>query len=264
MKQDPKAAAEAKEVVAQAEKLKKQQDLEKQLRELEKKRLEAEKQVKEAAALAKKAEEDKIKAEADLAAEEKKKAAMAKKVDNAAKDMSDKLVEGLKAEANPATSPQTESPAKKEADVAKKDDGLSEADKAKKEKQRPKVDAVIKKCETKKEAAAELFKLGQYGEAVKEYKKALASLESCGEDFPLFAKEVAQLEATIFNNMAVCCKKELNSKQEVEFTTKVVDRAAHIDDPSVLLKAYLRRGLAYEQMEKFFEARQDMNKVRGI
>lgn len=38
---------------------------------------------------------------------------------------------------------------------------------AKKEKQRPKIDKIIEKCEAKKNDAAEKFKLGQYGDAVK-------------------------------------------------------------------------------------------------
>jgi hypothetical protein len=49
-------------------------------------------------------------------------------------------------------------------------------------------------------------------------------LESAVEDFPLFKQELNQIEATIFNNIAACHKKELNSKLEIEFTTKVVDR----------------------------------------
>jgi tetratricopeptide (TPR) repeat protein len=133
-----------------------------------------------------------------------------------------------------------------------------------KEKQRPKVDEVIRKCEDKKSKAAEAFKLGQYGEAVEHYKKAISSLESLIEDFPLFKREITQMEATLFNNIAVCCKKELNSKQEVEWTTKVIDRIEFIDDSNVILKAYLRRGLAYEQMEKFLQAREDMRSVREI
>jgi hypothetical protein len=31
------------------------------------------------------------------------------------------------------------------------------------------------------------------------------------------------MEATIFNNIAACAKKELNSKMEVEYTTKVIE-----------------------------------------
>jgi len=57
------------------------------------------------------------------------------------------------------------------------------------EKQRPKVDAVFAKVEKKKKTAADVFKLGQYGEAVKSYKSATEVLEESLEDFPLFKVE---------------------------------------------------------------------------
>lgn len=104
---------------------------------------------------------------------------------------------------------------------AEKDKALQE----KKQKQQPKIDKVLKKCDDYKNQAAELIKVGQYGEAVKVYKKATAALESAVEDFPLFKQELSQSEASIFNNIAVCHKKELNSKLEIEFTSKVIDRA---------------------------------------
>ena len=72
------------------------------------------------------------------------------------------------------------------------------------------------------------------------------------------------MEATIFNNMAACCRKELNSKQEIEYTSKVISRAEHISDASVLLKAYLRRGLAHEELEKFQQAKADMLSVKQL
>ena len=40
------------------------------------------------------------------------------------------------------------------------------------EQQRPKIDNIIQKVETKKTSAAEQFKLGQYGDAVKAYQQA--------------------------------------------------------------------------------------------
>ena len=67
---------------------------------------------------------------------------------------------------------------------------LSAADQAKYNKQKPKVDAVLKKVETKKTDAADKFKLGQYGEAIKSYKAAINVLESAIEDFPLFKKDL--------------------------------------------------------------------------
>jgi len=140
----------------------------------------------------------------------------------------------------------------------------SAAELAKKEKQKPKVDKVLKKCDDRKSKAAELFKLGQYGEAVKQYKSAIDVLESAVEDFPLFKQELISIEATIFNNLAACCHKELNSKSEIEYTTKVIERQQYLTDSSVLLKAYLRRGLAYEQQEKFLPAKEDMLSVKQI
>jgi len=66
------------------------------------------------------------------------------------------------------------------------------------------------------------------------------------------------MEATIFNNIAACSKKELNSKMEVEYTTKVLELAPYLSEVNVVLKAFLRRGLAYEQMEKYLQAKEDM------
>lgn len=48
-------------------------------------------------------------------------------------------------------------------------------------------------------------------------------LDDCMEDFPLFKSDMAQLQASIFNNMAACSKKELDHKAEIQYTTKVVD-----------------------------------------
>lgn len=123
---------------------------------------------------------------------------------------------------------------------------MSEVDQKKYDKQRPKIDAVLKKQDAKKEQAAEKFKVGQYGEAIKIYKSAAESLEIAIEDFPLFKQELIQYEATIFNNLAACCNKDMNSKLEIEYTTKVIDIAHHLTDTKLVLKAFLRRGLAYE------------------
>jgi tetratricopeptide (TPR) repeat protein len=142
--------------------------------------------------------------------------------------------------------------------------GLTPEEKAKKDKQRPKVDKFMSKVDAKKEKAAELFKLGQYGEAVNFYKQATEMLESAIDDFPLFKQELNMVEATIFNNIAACCKKELNSKMEIEYTTKVIDKQEYLTDKNVLLKAYLRRGLAYEQLEKYGQAKEDMLSVKQL
>jgi tetratricopeptide (TPR) repeat protein len=99
----------------------------------------------------------------------------------------------------------------------------------------------------KKNKGADKFKLGQYGEASQIYQEIIEILQKIDNDFPLYKQEVGEMEATIYNNLAACAKKELNSKLEIEYTTKVIEREEHIiEDENTILKAYLRRGLAYE------------------
>lgn len=128
---------------------------------------------------------------------------------------------------------------------------LTQEEQEKKDQQRAKIDKVTKKCDGKKAEAAELFKIGQYAEAVLIYKSAAVVLESAVEDYPLFEKELKQYEASIFNNIAACAKKELNTKMEIEYTTKVLERQQYMSDANMLMKAYLRRGHAYADLEKF-------------
>ena len=72
------------------------------------------------------------------------------------------------------------------------------------------------------------------------------------------------MEATVFNNMAACSRKELNSKAEIEYSTKVIERQEFITEKTVLVKAFLRRGLAYEQIEKYLQAKEDMLSVKEL
>lgn len=56
--------------------------------------------------------------------------------------------------------------------------------------------------------AQEEFKKGAYAEAVRLYKNAAEVLDIAYEDFGVFKREIAQLEATIFNNIAFCYGKD--------------------------------------------------------
>jgi hypothetical protein len=62
----------------------------------------------------------------------------------------------------------------------------------------------------------------------------------------LFKKEIAKLEAGVFNNIAFCFGKLKDSAKEIEYCSKIIDRAMFLDDITTLTKTYLRRGLAYE------------------
>jgi hypothetical protein len=83
-------------------------------------------------------------------------------------------------------------------------------------------------------------------------------LQDALDDFPLWKKEIGQFEANIYNNIAFCYGKDQQDKHQVEYCSKTIDRALYIDDINVLVKAYLRRGLAYEQLEKYKLAANDL------
>ena len=47
------------------------------------------------------------------------------------------------------------------------------------------------------------------------------------------------------------------------YCSKVIDHKLELsNDQAILIKAYMRRGLAYERIEKYREAIDDLNKVR--
>lgn len=222
--------------------------------ELKKVKEEADKKKKEI-------EEAKAKEEALMAEVEKQK----KLVEEAArvKALSDAASKKAADEADKALKELNEAKAQVK-ELGSKLNEINPADLMKMEKLRPKIDNIVQKVETKKTAAAEKFKLGQYGDAVKAYQQATQILEGAIEDFPLFKQELKQLEATIFNNISACAKKDCNAKMEIEYSTKVIECQEYLTDVSVLLKAYLRRGLAYESNEKYLQAREDMLSVKQL
>ena len=80
------------------------------------------------------------------------------------------------------------------------------------------------KVEAKKTKAADLFKLGQYGEAQNFYHQATEMLKAAIDEFPLFKQELYMVEASVLNNIAACCNKELNTKSVIDYTTKVIEK----------------------------------------
>lgn len=80
----------------------------------------------------------------------------------------------------------------------------------------------------------------------------------------MFKKEIAQQEAAIFGNIAFCYGKDSQDRMQIEYCTKVLDRSLYIEDVNMLIKAYLRRGLAYEATEKYKAAINDLTRVREL
>lgn len=72
----------------------------------------------------------------------------------------------------------------------------------------PKFDTLKSKVDQKKDAAAALFKNGSYAEAINLYKQAATLLDDALDSFAVFRREIAQMEATIFNNIAFCYGKD--------------------------------------------------------
>lgn len=83
-------------------------------------------------------------------------------------------------------------------------------------------------------------------------------------DFPLYKSEVKREEASIFNNIAFAYGKDNIDTKQIEYCSKVIDRAPYIKDIQVMIKARLRRGLAYESKENYKKAADDLMYVRNF
>ena len=167
-------------------------------------------------------------------------------------------------EANKVSSDESEEEKPKSPVKARPQTPANKEDYERKESQRPKFDKIRLKTDAKKDEAAQKFKDGDYINAIKLYKQTAELLDAALEDFPLFKKEISQLEGNVYNNIAFCYGKDQQDKQQVEYSTKVIDRALYLEDINVLIKAYLRRGLAYEHMEKYKLASNDLYRVREL
>jgi tetratricopeptide (TPR) repeat protein len=112
-----------------------------------------------------------------------------------------------------------------------------------------------------KDQAMVLFKSKLYKEANDIFLKASQLLDDNLVTFQLFKKELIQLEANNFNNIAFCCGKLQMTDEEVKYSSLVIERALFLNDTAVLVKAYLRRGLAHEQLQAFKSAVDDLSRV---
>ncbi|XP_022083368.1 sperm-associated antigen 1-like isoform X2 [Acanthaster planci] len=92
-----------------------------------------------------------------------------------------------------------------------------------------------------KDSGNELFKAGQYGEAMQKYSLAITKILPDKESFP-------NALASLYNNRAACKSKTGHLKE----TISDCDSALEIQPYSV--KAMLRRGAAYEALEKYRHA----------
>ncbi len=107
-------------------------------------------------------------------------------------------------------------------------------------------------------------KKSMYEEAVAHYLKAVDLIAAKKPDFTHLKKTLIEKEALIFSSIASCHKQTQSTKKEIEYCSKVIERAPYVSDSSVLAKAYLLRGYAYESIEKLNDAKEDMTRVREL
>ena len=107
-------------------------------------------------------------------------------------------------------------------------------------------------------------KKGLYDEAVLLYLKAIDAIGKRKGEFSALKKNLTEKEALIYMSIASCYKQTQATKKEIEYASKVIERAPYVQDSSILAKAYLLRGYAYESIDKFNEAKDDMNRVREL
>ena len=144
------------------------------------------------------------------------------------------------------------------------DDNAKKAEDKKTAKHNAAMKKQKEKVDKAKEEAASEFKKGCYAEAITHYQRAASTLENCVDDFQMFKKEISQMEAAIYGNIAFCYGKDQHDKAQITYCTKVIDRALYIEDINMLIKAYLRRGLAYENTERYKLAVNDLTRVREL
>lgn len=110
-----------------------------------------------------------------------------------------------------------------------------------------------------KEQASIEHKKGMFENAINLYNEAEAFIESKESSFKNLSHEVLIRKCALWNNIAACYKQMQHHDKEIEFSTKVIACEGSLEnDPNMLFKAYYRRGLAYEKIEKYTLANSDM------
>ena len=103
-----------------------------------------------------------------------------------------------------------------------------------------------------------------YDDAVAVYQKAVDLSTKNTPKLKHKKKDLIAKEASLYSNMAACYKQSQHNKKEIEYCTKVIERTPYISDMNMLSKAYFRRGLSYESLEKLKLAKEDMQRVREL
>ena len=122
----------------------------------------------------------------------------------------------------------------------------------------------LKSVEDLKTKANDLLKTGLYEKAIIEYQKGLnilnnIKLSNVASDTET---DLSNRKAVLFNNIGYCYMQMDHPDTVVNYTSKVFELENVNTD--TLVKAYLRRALAYEKMDKIAKALQDFESVKHL
>lgn len=110
-----------------------------------------------------------------------------------------------------------------------------------------------------RQAGNDLYQKGSYEKAIQKYEEAMEQLINISfSDM----STINQLKASVLNNIATCYMQMSQPDKVVELATSALYYTEA--DNLTKLKALLRRGLAYERLEKFRLAKQDMLIVKQL
>lgn len=99
----------------------------------------------------------------------------------------------------------------------------------------------------------QLFSEGRYEDAILEYNKVCSGVDETKKSCSAEDKKIL---VSALNNRALCYMQQQNYRQVIMDTT----RSIGIDDSSANIKAYFRRATAFEGMEKYRSALEDIRK----
>jgi len=130
-----------------------------------------------------------------------------------------------------------------------------------------KVEEQINALIGEKEKICEKVKLGDFLNSVKEFEQLLAKIANV----PVCAKS-EHLKLSVYSNISHCYKQSELEKPAIDFSSKVISALQpkfdghNIDekDVNLLIKALMRRGMAYESLEKLEQAYADFHMILTI
>ena len=122
---------------------------------------------------------------------------------------------------------------------------------------------VFGQYEAKKEEASVAYKKGNFDDAIGLYEQCLNILNMTKQSNKHIPQsEFESRKSTINNNISACYSQKQMPSESIRYCTMVID--SEYTDPAIRLKVHLRRGLAYEKLDKLKLAKEDMTKVKEM